>query len=143
MNWKTRITQITETKYPLIMAAFAGLGKTKFAASFSNAGGLGIITALNYKLDDFKYELNKMRDLTIKQLYNMYLLYVILERPLFHYVGNEREKSNYCLPFFQAQRGLYGISYKRMEGSLYEVSKYSCCKYSAFNYCKIFRRSRN
>ena len=66
MNWKTRITQITETKYPLIMAAFAGLGKTKFAASFSNAGGLGIITALNYKLDDFKYELNKMRDLTIK-----------------------------------------------------------------------------
>ena len=50
MIWKTKITPITKTKYPLIMAAFAGLGKTKFASSFSNAGGLGIITALNYKL---------------------------------------------------------------------------------------------
>ena len=38
---------MTGTKYPLIMAAFAGYGKTEFAALFSNAGGLGVITALN------------------------------------------------------------------------------------------------
>ena len=66
MNWTTRITQLTRTKYPLIMAAFAGLGKTEFAASFSNAGGLGIITALNYKLSDFKKQLQKMQKLTDK-----------------------------------------------------------------------------
>jgi len=48
------------------MGAFAGLGKTEFAASFSNAGGLGIITALNYKINGFKQELIKMRSLTDK-----------------------------------------------------------------------------
>ena len=66
MIWNTKITQITKTRYPLIMAAFAGLGKTKFASSFSNAGGLGIITALNYELKSFKKELEKMHSLTDK-----------------------------------------------------------------------------
>ncbi|MCK4481252.1 MAG: nitronate monooxygenase [Candidatus Lokiarchaeota archaeon] len=66
MIWKTRITKLTKTKYPLIMAAFAGLGKTKFAAAFSNAGGLGIITALNYEINSFKKELEKMYSLTDK-----------------------------------------------------------------------------
>ncbi len=66
MIWKTKITNLTKTKYPLIMAAFAGLGKTEFAASFSNAGGLGIITALNYGVNNFKRELDKMSELTDK-----------------------------------------------------------------------------
>ena len=66
MIWNTKITQITKTKYPLIMAAFAGLGKTKFASAFSNAGGLGIITALNYELNSFKKELEEMFSLTDK-----------------------------------------------------------------------------
>jgi nitronate monooxygenase len=48
------------------MAAFAGLGRTEFAAAFSNAGGLGIITGLNYRLDSFKSELIKMQTLTDK-----------------------------------------------------------------------------
>jgi len=48
------------------MAAFAGLGRTEFASSFSNAGGLGIITGLNYKIGNFKSELIKMRELTDK-----------------------------------------------------------------------------
>ena len=66
MIWKTQITKLTKTKYPLIMAAFARLGKTEFAASFSNAGGLGIITALNYGIKSFKNELEKMIGLTDK-----------------------------------------------------------------------------
>ncbi len=66
MIWKTQITRLTKTQYPLIMAAFAGLGKTEFAASFSNAGGLGIITALNYGINSFKKELEKMQSLTDK-----------------------------------------------------------------------------
>jgi nitronate monooxygenase len=67
MIWKTRINQITGTKYPVLMGAFGGLGRTEFAAAFSNAGGLGIITALNYpNAADFKQQLEKMRDLTDK-----------------------------------------------------------------------------
>jgi len=66
MIWNTSINKMTGTKYPLIMAAFAGLGRTEFAASFSNAGGLGIITGLNYKIGNFKSELLKMRELTDK-----------------------------------------------------------------------------
>ncbi|MFX1575426.1 MAG: nitronate monooxygenase [Promethearchaeota archaeon] len=64
MIWKTRITELTGTKYPLIMAAFARYGIPDFAASFSNAGGFGIITALNYDLKEFKNELMKMKNLT-------------------------------------------------------------------------------
>lgn len=66
MIWKTSINKMTGTKYPLIMAAFAGLGRTEFAAAFSNAGGLGIITGLNYRLNSFKDELIKMKELTDK-----------------------------------------------------------------------------
>jgi NAD(P)H-dependent flavin oxidoreductase YrpB (nitropropane dioxygenase family) len=66
MKWNTHITQITKTKYPLIMGAFAGLGKTDLAAAFSNAGGLGLITALNYTLEEFKSELKRMQQLTNK-----------------------------------------------------------------------------
>jgi len=66
MIWKTSINKMMGTKYPLIMAAFAGLGRTEFAASFSNAGGLGIITGLNYKVGNFKSELIKMKELTDK-----------------------------------------------------------------------------
>lgn len=66
MIWKTRINQMTKTKYPLIMGAFAGLGTAKFAAAFSNAGGLGVITALNYKVDEFKKILHGLQTITDK-----------------------------------------------------------------------------
>ncbi|MHA2281241.1 MAG: NAD(P)H-dependent flavin oxidoreductase [Promethearchaeota archaeon] len=64
MIWKTRITKLTKTKYPLIMAAFWRHGITEFAAAFSNAGGFGTIQALNYDVKAFKNELQKMRELT-------------------------------------------------------------------------------
>jgi NAD(P)H-dependent flavin oxidoreductase YrpB (nitropropane dioxygenase family) len=64
MIWKTRITEMTKTKYPLVMAAFARFSTTEFAAAFSNAGGLGILTALNYEISTFKNELLKMKSLT-------------------------------------------------------------------------------
>ncbi|MFX0071322.1 MAG: NAD(P)H-dependent flavin oxidoreductase [Candidatus Hermodarchaeota archaeon] len=66
MIWRTRINLMTKTKYPLIMGAFAGLGTGKFAAAFSNAGGLGIITALNYNLEKFRIELQNIKALTDK-----------------------------------------------------------------------------
>ena len=55
------------TKYPIIMGAFAIIGKAEFAAAFSNAGGFGIITALNYHTnEEFQDELEKMKKLTNK-----------------------------------------------------------------------------
>ena len=48
MKWITKITQILGIKYPLVMGAFGGWGKAEFASTFSNAGGLGILAALNF-----------------------------------------------------------------------------------------------
>ena len=65
--WKTKLTVMMGTKYPIIMGAFAIIGKAEFAAAFSNAGGFGIITALNYKTNkEFQNELNNMNNLTDK-----------------------------------------------------------------------------
>lgn len=46
------------------MAAFARHGRTEFAAAYSNAGGLGITTAMSYDVKDFKKNLDKMEELT-------------------------------------------------------------------------------
>ncbi|NVM36240.1 MAG: nitronate monooxygenase [Candidatus Lokiarchaeota archaeon] len=67
MIWNTRITKVTGIQYPIIMGAFVGLGRAEFAASFSNAGGLGILTAINFKtVDKFQEEIEKMKKLTDK-----------------------------------------------------------------------------
>ena len=67
MIWKTKISDMMNTEYPIIMGAFVGLGKAEFAAAFSNAGGFGILTAINFKTtEDFQDELNKMKKLTKK-----------------------------------------------------------------------------
>jgi len=68
MIWSTRITEMVENlQYPIIMGAFAIIGKAEFAAAFSNTGGLGIITALNFRTtDEFQDEIEKMKKLTNK-----------------------------------------------------------------------------
>jgi len=65
MIWKTKITEIAEIKYPILMGSFAGIGRAEFAAAVSNAGGLGIIAALNFRNPrKFEEELEKMNELT-------------------------------------------------------------------------------
>jgi NAD(P)H-dependent flavin oxidoreductase YrpB (nitropropane dioxygenase family) len=67
MIWNTKITRMMKITYPLIMGAFGGWGKAEFASHFSNAGGLGIITALNFPdPQDFKKDLELMKTLTGK-----------------------------------------------------------------------------
>ncbi|MFX1376728.1 MAG: NAD(P)H-dependent flavin oxidoreductase [Promethearchaeota archaeon] len=67
MIWNTRLTKMMNTQYPIIMGAFAIIGRAEFAAAFSNAGGLGIITALNFKTnEEFQEEIDKMKTLTNK-----------------------------------------------------------------------------
>ena len=67
MIWKTKITELAEIKYPIIMGSFAGIGRAEFAAAVSNAGGLGVIAALNFRNPrKFRNELEKMSELTDK-----------------------------------------------------------------------------
>jgi len=67
MIWKTKITRMCKIKYPLIMGAFGGWGKADFASHFSNAGGLGMIAALNFPdPKNFKNDLKLMKSLTSK-----------------------------------------------------------------------------
>lgn len=67
MIWNTKITNMTRIQYPIIMGAFMAIGRAEFAASFSNAGGLGILTAVNFKtVKEFQEEIEKMRKLTKK-----------------------------------------------------------------------------
>ncbi|MFW9895615.1 MAG: NAD(P)H-dependent flavin oxidoreductase, partial [Candidatus Thorarchaeota archaeon] len=68
MIWTTRITEMVENlQYPIIMGAFAIIGRAEFAAAFSNAGGLGIVTALNSRTtEEFQAEIEKMKNLTNK-----------------------------------------------------------------------------
>jgi len=67
MKWKTKITRCLGIEYPLVMGAFGGWGKSEFASAFSNAGGLGIIAALNFpNPEDFRKDIQKMKQLTTK-----------------------------------------------------------------------------
>jgi len=67
MIWKTKITQLLKLQFPLVMGAFGGWGKSEFASIFSNAGGLGIIAALNFpNPEDFRKDIQKMKVLTAK-----------------------------------------------------------------------------
>ncbi|MBY8987340.1 MAG: nitronate monooxygenase [Candidatus Lokiarchaeota archaeon] len=81
MKWKTKITKIFGIQYPLVMGAFGGWGKAEFASTFSNAGGLGIIAALNFpKPEDFKKDVQMMKRLTTKPFgINLSLPHHILE----------------------------------------------------------------
>ena len=64
MNWKTNFTELTGSKFPIIMGAFAYIGNGSFAAAFSNTGGFGIITASNFNPDQFKAEIKMAKSLT-------------------------------------------------------------------------------
>ncbi len=67
VKYKTHFTEMTGVKYPIIMGAFAGLGKADFAAPVSEAGCLGIITTHNFKtVKLFRAELEKMQSMTSK-----------------------------------------------------------------------------
>ncbi len=46
MPFKTRITELLEITHPIVQGGMQGVGTAELAAAVSNAGGLGILTAL-------------------------------------------------------------------------------------------------
>ncbi|HAW55272.1 MAG TPA: nitronate monooxygenase, partial [Hyphomonas sp.] len=66
---KTRLTELLGTRYPIIQGGMHYVGFAEMAAAVSNAGGLGIITALTQKTPaDLANEIARCRDMTDKPI---------------------------------------------------------------------------
>lgn len=67
MEWKTRVTEILGSKYPIIQGAYGGFGTSAIAGPASAAGGFGIITAGALKTPDkLREDIRKAKDVTDK-----------------------------------------------------------------------------
>jgi len=67
MDWKTRVTEIFNIKYPIVQGGLAYLAYSDLASAVSNAGGLGQITAMSLDSpNDLRKEINRVRGLTNK-----------------------------------------------------------------------------
>jgi len=65
MNWKTRVTELLGSKYPIIQGAFGGFGTSVLAAPVSEAGGFGIITASAWRTPErLREDIKKARSMT-------------------------------------------------------------------------------
>jgi NAD(P)H-dependent flavin oxidoreductase YrpB (nitropropane dioxygenase family) len=64
--FKTRITELFGTEYPIIQGALGGgLSRAELVSAVSNAGGLGMITSLNYTTaDELRAEIKKTKGMT-------------------------------------------------------------------------------
>ena len=81
-----------------------------------------------------------VRDLTKDQLMSFILLYMVTEKPLFKYCGEERESSNFCPSFQHAQgqiRNINGIHRSNSVGPLHRaihgIERYASCNIQSVN----------
>ena len=49
---KTRITELLGIRYPIVQGGMQWVGRAEMAAAVSNAGGLGLVTALTQPTPD-------------------------------------------------------------------------------------------
>lgn len=64
---KTRITELLGIKHPVVQGGMMGVGIAEMASAVSNAGGLGILTALTQVTpEDLSREIARCRDMTDK-----------------------------------------------------------------------------
>ena len=67
MQWKTRVTELLDIKYPIIQGGLAYLAYADLCAAVSNAGGLGQITAMSLDSPDaLRTEIKKTKTMTDK-----------------------------------------------------------------------------
>lgn len=60
------LRQIVDVKYPIIQGGMAHIATGEFAAAVSNAGGLGLIASGGNKIESFKQQIERCRELTDK-----------------------------------------------------------------------------
>jgi NAD(P)H-dependent flavin oxidoreductase YrpB (nitropropane dioxygenase family) len=64
---KTRITELLGIEHPIVQGGMMWVGRAELAAAVSNAGGLGILTALTQPTpDDLRREIDRCRTMTDK-----------------------------------------------------------------------------
>ena len=63
---KTRITELLGIKYPVFQGGMAWIAEGNLAAAVSNAGGLGIISAMNADGDYIRSQIRLAKSLTDK-----------------------------------------------------------------------------
>ena len=63
---KTELCELLNIKYPIFQGGMAWIADASLAAAVSNAGGLGIIAALNANADWLREEIHKVRTMTDK-----------------------------------------------------------------------------
>jgi nitronate monooxygenase len=85
---KTRITELFGIEHPIVQGGMQWVGKAELAAAVSNAGGLGIVTALTQPSpDDLVKEIRKTRSMTDKPFgVNLTLLPTLKPVPYGDYV---------------------------------------------------------
>jgi NADH:quinone reductase (non-electrogenic) len=67
MPFKTRITEMLEIEHPIVQGGMQGVGNAQMASAVSNAGGLGILTALTQPSPDaLRAEIERCRSMTSK-----------------------------------------------------------------------------
>lgn len=67
MEWKTRVTELLNIKYPIVQGGLAHLAYADLAAAVSNAGALGQITAMSLPdAKSLRSEIKKVRTMTNK-----------------------------------------------------------------------------
>lgn len=67
MAIKTRITELLGIEYPIVQGGMMWVGRAELASAVSNAGGLGILTALTQPTpEDLVKEIARCRDMTDK-----------------------------------------------------------------------------
>jgi NAD(P)H-dependent flavin oxidoreductase YrpB (nitropropane dioxygenase family) len=67
MKLKTRFTELVGIEYPIVQGGMMWVGRAELAAAVSNAGGLGILTALTQPTPDaLRQEIERCRSMTDK-----------------------------------------------------------------------------
>jgi NAD(P)H-dependent flavin oxidoreductase YrpB (nitropropane dioxygenase family) len=62
---KTRVTELLGIRYPIVQGGMQWVGTAELASAVSNAGGLGILTALTQPTpDDLRLEIQRCRSMT-------------------------------------------------------------------------------
>lgn len=69
MAFKTRITELLEIEHPIVQGGMQGVGTAELASAVSNAGGLGILTALTQPTPSaLREEIERTRSMTSKPI---------------------------------------------------------------------------
>ena len=69
MAFKTRITELLEIEHPIVQGGMQGVGTAELASAVSNAGGLGILTALTQPTPEaLREEIARTRSMTSKPI---------------------------------------------------------------------------